>query len=129
MIAHIVRGEFIFGKVALFWFVVTILGIASSQTSNTDNLLNTFSEEVSSSKQVLDRLALDIAVQKKLRVYYLHSINCYSTGSSTSLALPLLTSLTTSSTFSIIISASPIISLATLVPSSPKHSSIVSCKR
>ena len=65
MIPHIAYKKFVFGKVILFWFVTTIPGIISSQADNTDNLLNIFSEELSSDKQVLDQLSLDIAAHKQ----------------------------------------------------------------
>ncbi len=52
-------------KVVLFWFFISILGIASSQTNPTNDLLVTFRKEVSSYKQILNQYASKIVTYKQ----------------------------------------------------------------
>ena len=57
--------ELISRKVVLFWFFMTILGMASSQTDHTNDLLIAFREEVSSYKQALNLYASKIVTYKQ----------------------------------------------------------------
>ncbi len=49
----------------LLWALISILGIAFSQVDNTNDLLTAFREEILSSKQSLDELALEIDAFKQ----------------------------------------------------------------
>ena len=52
-------------KIVLFWVVMTILSMASSQINHANSLIANFREEVSVYRQILNQLSLDIATHKQ----------------------------------------------------------------
>ncbi len=57
--------KFIFIVLVFFWSVTAILDIAYSQIDNTDSLLTDFGKDVSSYKQILEKLASEVATHKQ----------------------------------------------------------------